>query len=146
YQEVLYKDWVIPKGTILVSNIWQAAISRDPLTYPNGDEFHPERFLTSEGGIRQPPPDTHDDFLAFGYGRRVCPGRDMAIRNLRICAAFLLRAFGFQKARGEDGKEITPDSMAMLDTGSTVYPAPFRTRIISRQPDLEEQLPSCVPK
>ena len=37
-------------------------------------EFKPERFLETEG--RDPEMDPH--MLAFGFGRRICPGKDFA--------------------------------------------------------------------
>ncbi|EJU04022.1 cytochrome P450 [Dacryopinax primogenitus] len=122
------------------------AINRDPTAYSNGHGFNPDRFLTSENEIREPPSDTHDDFLSFGYGRRVCPGREVAIRTLKICAAYLLWAFDFQKARDDDGNELFPNDMDMMDVGPTVYPAPFQSQMIPRHPDLEERLRHCGPK
>jgi len=47
------------------ANLSDRAISRDPAVYPNPDKFDPERWLNSEGKIR-------DDlkFPSFGFGRR----------------------------------------------------------------------------
>ncbi|KZT56661.1 cytochrome P450 [Calocera cornea HHB12733] len=143
-EDIVYKDWLIPKGTILVENIW--TMGRDPLVYPDGDVFNPDRFFTKEGTIRQPPPDTHDDYLGFGAGRRVCVGKDVAIRNLRICAAYLLWAFNFHKEKDENEKEIEPADMAFVDVGVTVYPAPFKMRTVPRFLDLAQRLQPSLPK
>jgi len=143
-EEITYKDWILPKGTILVSDIW--TMGRDPALYPNGNSFDPDRFLTNDGKIRQPPLDTHDDYLAFGFGRRVCVGKDVALRNLRICAAYLLWAFDFHKAKNEAGEDIQPDDMDLIDVGVTVYPAPFKLRAVPRFPDLVERLQSSLQK
>ncbi|KZO99013.1 cytochrome P450 [Calocera viscosa TUFC12733] len=143
-EDIVYKDWIIPKGTILVSDIW--TIGRDPVFRPNGDAFNPDRFLTDEGKVRQPPADTHDDYLAFGFGRRVCVGKDVAVRNLRICAAYLLWAFDFHKAKDENGQEIQPDDMHLIDVGVTVYPGPFKMKAVPRFLDLAERLQPSLPK
>jgi len=49
------------------------SVGRDPSVFPNPEDFDPQRWLNSEGRIR-------DDLKAytFGFGRRVCPGQYMA--------------------------------------------------------------------
>ncbi|KAK7037753.1 hypothetical protein VNI00_010714 [Paramarasmius palmivorus] len=59
-QDDIYSGYDIPKGTILISNIW--AMTHDEELYPDPDEFKPERFLNGNGNI--------NDILAFGFGRR----------------------------------------------------------------------------
>ena len=45
-------------------------MSRDETRYPNAEQFLPERFLDAEGMLTDDTPD-----FAFGFGRRVCPGK-----------------------------------------------------------------------
>ncbi|KAE9386746.1 cytochrome P450 [Gymnopus androsaceus JB14] len=67
-----YKGYTLPKGAICMPNIW--AILHDEQRYgPHVNEFIPERFLTEDGGKMNP--DISDVDAAFGFGRRVCPGR-----------------------------------------------------------------------
>ena len=75
------------------------AILHDPAVYPEPDAFKPERFLDKDGNLR-------DDSIcssAFGYGRRVCPGRYLAEITLFIVVASLLSVFNIE--RGEDASE-----------------------------------------
>ncbi|KAJ7627782.1 cytochrome P450 [Mycena polygramma] len=68
-----YEGYHIPKGSMLIPNAW--AVLRDKTIFgPETDRFIPERFLKPDGTKRFIPLDLD---LAFGFGRRVCPGRLM---------------------------------------------------------------------
>jgi cytochrome P450 len=63
--EDIYEGHHIPKGTILVGNVW--AILHDEDTYGVDHlEFNPDRFLPKEGKAMPPDPSV----AAFGFGRR----------------------------------------------------------------------------
>lgn len=47
---------------------------------------------------------------AFGFGRRLCPGRFMAYEALWLAVASVLAAFTISKAKDEEGNEITPEA------------------------------------
>lgn len=78
------------------------AILHDPDLYPNPEEFRPERFLNEDGSARDDPTLA----LAFGAGRRICPGRQIVDATLFIFAASVLSAFNVTKAKDENGNEI----------------------------------------
>jgi hypothetical protein len=65
--------------------------------------FSPERFLDSDGHIPERDPHT----LAFGFGRRICPGRVLADLNNFLMISQSLAVFRIGKAV-KDGKEIDP--------------------------------------
>ncbi|KAI0274196.1 cytochrome P450 [Russula aff. rugulosa BPL654] len=80
----IYKGFFIPKGSIVVANAW--AILHDPETYPDPEEFKPERFLNEDGSVREDPALS----LVFGVGKRICPGRHLvdstvSLSPLRSC-------------------------------------------------------------
>ena len=87
------------------------AILHDPVVYPDPETFNPDRFLrlnsTSTGeyeldlGIRNPD-------AAFGFGRRICPGKHVAQEVLWITVASVLAVFDILRARDEQGREIIP--------------------------------------
>lgn len=100
------------------------AISRDPIRYPDGDKFTPERFLNAEGRLTDDDP---SDFN-FGFGRRRCPGRLSRTRTIilthrALCLTFpgrhaadasvwsvfatLLATLDFNLAKDADGNDIT---------------------------------------
>lgn len=74
--------------------------------YPNPSQFNPERYLTADGQldatIRNP------ELAAFGFGRRICPGRYMAMSSSWIIIASILAMFDIGKSVDEDGAYIDP--------------------------------------
>ncbi|KAF9005737.1 cytochrome P450 [Hymenopellis radicata] len=97
----------IPKGSTISANVW--AIMHDEKMFPAPDVFDPERFL---GENPQPDPTT---LGAWGFGRRICSGRYLAMDAVYITIASLLWAFTFGKARDKDGQDITPDDQAYTE-------------------------------
>ncbi|KAK2460236.1 hypothetical protein APHAL10511_007625 [Amanita phalloides] len=98
----VYKGFSIPKGTLVLPNGW--ALGRDESVYANPEDFDPERFLLPDGTLN----DDRIDF-AFGYGRRICPGRHMARDVLWMAMASVLATFNISKATDKNGNEIDID-------------------------------------
>ncbi|KAJ7106243.1 cytochrome P450 [Mycena epipterygia] len=68
-----YRGYRLPAGSIVIGNTW--AILHDEAMYPDPYAFKPEHFLLDG----KPNPAVKDpDCAAFGFGRRICPGRHMA--------------------------------------------------------------------
>ncbi|KAF7373048.1 Cytochrome P450 [Mycena sanguinolenta] len=74
--------------------------------------------------------------VAFGFGRRICPGRHMATASLWIVVASILSTFNIDKAIGEDGREIEPTSE--YSPGILSTPLPFKCSITPRSPQAVE--------
>ena len=74
----------------------------DPETYPDPEEFKPERFLNEDGSAREDPTLS----LAFGVGKRICPGRHLVNITVFIVACSVLSVFNVTKAKDKDGNEI----------------------------------------
>jgi cytochrome P450 len=75
----------------------------DPASYPEPDIFKPERFLNADGSLRDDPNLTS----AFGFGKRICPGRHFVSATLFIVAASLFSVFNIE--RGEGGGDKLSD-------------------------------------
>ena len=58
----------VPKDTIIFSNLY--AIHHCEETWGDPYEFRPERFLTPDESTLI----KHETFVAFGLGKRMCPG------------------------------------------------------------------------
>ncbi|KAG8997242.1 hypothetical protein FRB90_012552 [Tulasnella sp. 427] len=132
-QDEIYKGHIIPKGTSIFVNNW--AIFHDPNVYENPDEFNPDRFIESEFGTKPEAREGDKDRrnnLAFGSGRRICPGIHLANNSLRINTVNLLWGFNFLKAKDPaTGKEITPDVWDYAK-GILTCPNPFKCEIVPR--------------
>ena len=92
------------------------AILHDPETYPDPEEFKPERFLNQDGSVRDDPTLA----LAFGAGRRICPGRHVVDATLFIVASSVLSAFNVTKAKDENGNEIPVKAEVTVLSGIVV--------------------------
>ena len=99
----------------------------------------PERFLEAEDSKPRRPNVRYDD-LAFGYGRRICIGRYVAVNSIFINIATLLWAFDFRKALDDHSNEITPPAMEFLSTGGTVRSKPFPFKLTVRSAGALERL------
>ncbi|QRV95792.1 cytochrome P450 family protein [Ceratobasidium sp. AG-Ba] len=119
FQDDVYRGYLIPKGAVL--RIYYRAITRDPAIYPEPETFNPKRFL--EGNAPLAP--------AFGWGRRICPGRYIAESGLFIAFASMLAAFTISKARDEHGNEIIPE-VGVKEKSLRYHLAPFKCDIKPR--------------
>ncbi|CEL08495.1 hypothetical protein ASPCAL11644 [Aspergillus calidoustus] len=115
-EDDVYKGYRIPKGSLVMPNIWE--FTHDPETYKDPRTFNPSRFLS-------PTPEMDPRNLSFGFGRRICPGRLLADSTIFMTIAKSLAVFDIQPD-GEDsvGEEFLP--------GVISHPAPFRLRITPR--------------
>ncbi|KAK7404065.1 CMRF35-like molecule 2 [Neonectria punicea] len=98
-EDINYAGFHISKGTQLLPAVWW--FLHDPQTYPDPSSFDPDRYLEPRN-----EPDPANE--AFGYGRRICPGRFLADESLFITISRLLAAFDIRKAVDKQGNEIDP--------------------------------------
>jgi len=105
----------------------------DASIHPNPSKFDPERFLDAE--LKEDPNDrerARGTNLAYGTGRRICPGLHLANNSLRINVVNLLWGFDFAPALDPvSGKEIEPDVWDYAK-GILTCPNPFKCRITPR--------------
>lgn len=80
------------------------SVLHDPEIYNNPEEFSPERFLND--GVNAPDPDPNP---AFGYGRRICPGRHFSDSELFITIASVLAVFIISPPTDESSDPIDID-------------------------------------
>lgn len=88
--------------------------------------FRPERFL-EPAKDNAPLPDPN--LFVFGYGRRICPGKQIADSTLFITVAQTLSVFDISK-RVKNGKVVEPE--VIFTPGVISPPKPFETSVKPR--------------
>ncbi|KIJ33001.1 hypothetical protein M422DRAFT_78260, partial [Sphaerobolus stellatus SS14] len=126
-EDDVIEGYFIPKGAIICGNTWYAEYSAD--FGPDTNKFIPERFL--QAGIRSP-----GNTGAFGFGRRICPGRFMAEDSLFISIASILHLFEISGPRDSSGNE-TPVQYEWT-SGIFSSPTDFQCTIKPRSKAAEE--------
>ncbi|KIV77051.1 hypothetical protein PV11_08887 [Exophiala sideris] len=144
----VYNGYYIPSGTNILGNTW--AINRNEDYYPNPDHFNPLRFLDvdpatlsylpakyvqgtarEKGRLQHPSKLGHS---SFGWGRRICPGADLASANLFIALARMLWCFDIKPIKGQ-----VYDTYDYTD-GFNIRPNPYKCEITIRSSRHEEVL------
>ncbi|PBK84831.1 cytochrome P450 [Armillaria gallica] len=100
----VYRGYRLPAGSVVVPNTW--AILHDEVAYPDPFSFKPDRFMKNgrlDLSVEDPA------IAAFGFGRRICPGRHMAYASVWITVASILATFKITKAVDVDGMIIEPN-------------------------------------
>lgn len=91
-EECIIAGYKVPRDTIILTNAW--AIHRDPKVWSDATSFKPERF-DKEGELEK--------LIAFGLGRRACPGGALAMRAISLTLGLLVQCFDWKLV---DNKEI----------------------------------------
>ncbi|KAF9050229.1 cytochrome P450 [Panaeolus papilionaceus] len=118
-----YKGYFIPKGTIILGNIW--AMNHDETRYPNPMTFKPERFLDEQGEV------IDDRIMAYGFGRRVCAGKHVANEMSWLTMTSILTCFTIRKKQDIDGNDIEIDDH-MEEVGVVSHKSSFQCDIVPR--------------
>jgi len=117
-----YRGLFIPKGSHIIPNAW--AMLQDERFYgAQADEFEPERFL--KHGSRDPT-------VAFGFGRRICPGRHFVERTLFLTIASVLHLYRIDRPAYMRDKPELKDYK--FTSGLVIQPEAFECSISARFP------------
>jgi len=121
-----YDGYRIPKRSTIMANVW--GILHDENKYPEPHKFSPERFQNEEenrdAGINELP------HAAFGFGRRVCPGRWLAYDSIWIAVVSVLSVYNISTATDDEGVPVQPT--AEYTSGLISHPKPFACWITPR--------------
>ena len=88
-QDVELGRVAVPAGTVIY--LLTGKVGRDEAYFGDAQAFRPERWLEAAGRSR-PGHDTQA-FLPFGAGARFCPGRHLAMLEIKMVIAMLCRNF-----------------------------------------------------
>ncbi|KAJ7320735.1 cytochrome P450 [Mycena albidolilacea] len=107
-----YRGFYIPAKTTVLPNI--SAMLHDQEVYADPEEFNPDRFIPE--GTKPAAPDPAR--AAFGFGRRICPGRHFADDSIWIAISNILQVFSIQGPDGGIRKSNVQWSSGLVSTPS----------------------------
>ncbi|KAL0926603.1 hypothetical protein M5K25_002842 [Dendrobium thyrsiflorum] len=108
-------DHLIPAGTTAMVNMW--AITHDEAIWSEANKFNPDRFIDEDVNILG-----SDLRLApFGSGRRVCPGKTMALATTHLWLAQLLKSFKWVPS--ENGVDLFGNLKMSLEMKNPLTPS-----------------------
>ncbi|KAI0340920.1 cytochrome P450 [Trametopsis cervina] len=114
-EDDFYGGYFLPAGTVTMPNTW--AMLHNPKDYPNPEKFYPDRFI-QDGRINKAVRNPTN--MAFGFGRRICPGRHLALDTAFLMIASVLHTFNVLPSVDEHGNAMDPTPQPT--TGFLSYP------------------------
>ena len=107
--DVLVGDVQVPKGTIVINLLRRDSV-REELV-PQANRFEPERWLEANNPAKRLS-------TPFGAGPRICPGRYLAMLEMKIAMTVLLGQFDIEFVGTADGQPpLERLSFAMMPVG-----------------------------
>ncbi|KAG9311063.1 hypothetical protein JVU11DRAFT_8967 [Chiua virens] len=127
----VFEGYFIPKGTMILPNVWE--IHHEENGYPDPYVFNPERHLTEDGTVVDNDPLTSR--VAFGFGRRHCPGKWVADSILWMGIVSILAVLRIDKAKDGLGRDIEVEPK--FTAGVIRRPLPYSCLIACRSASRE---------
>ncbi|KAA1470989.1 cytochrome P450 [Dentipellis sp. KUC8613] len=132
----VFMGYVIPAGCVVIANLWGMSLSEKTFGQKYSAQiFEPRRWIERPGGVG----DITEDLPAFGFGRRICPGRQLAVNSLLISIAHICYYFDIKAA---EGAQAVDTGVEGFTTGLNIEPKHFECSIVpreGRQADIEAQ-------
>jgi cytochrome P450 len=105
----------VPSETIVLALMRHDAL--DERHFADPQAWRPQRWLGGEAGVGAAAASAKRVSMPFGAGPRVCPGRYLALMEMKLALAMVLSSFGLEHvggARGVDVREHLAFSMGPL--------------------------------
>jgi cytochrome P450 len=118
-RDTVVADIEVPKGTLLMCLMRAGAT--DERRFPDARTFDPGRWLS--GASASSPKRVS---MPFGAGPRLCPGRYLAMLEMRMVTAMLLAGFDIERVTTPDGRE------AEEHLAFTMFPVGLRLKLAAR--------------
>lgn len=109
-EDVQISGYDIPKGTVVMVNVW--TIGRDPKIWDNPNEFCPERFLGEEIEVEG----QNFKLMPFGAGKRICVGYPLGLKIIQSSVANLLHGFNWKLPKGMKKEDLDMEEIFALST------------------------------
>ena len=99
-KDTVVGDVAVPMGTVVISLMRHDSI--DDAHLPEAQAFRPERWLGEDG---LSPASAKRISMPFGAGPRICPGRYLALQEMKMVLLTLLNHFDIESVVTGDGSE-----------------------------------------
>ncbi|GJJ14307.1 hypothetical protein Clacol_008571 [Clathrus columnatus] len=132
----VYNGIVIKKGTIIMPNVWH--MLHDPNVYPDPLTYNPDRYKGSDAEMKKVTD------LAFGFGRRTCPGYNFAQGTIFSIIMTTLATCNILPPVDVNGKEYIPN--VEYSSGMISVPSHFNIQLKSRSLKAQELLHDALSK
>ncbi|XP_043706109.1 cytochrome P450 85A-like isoform X1 [Telopea speciosissima] len=91
-QEMELNGYVIPKGWKIY--VYTREINYDPILYPEPFTFNPWRWMDKSM-------ESHNYYLAFGGGSRLCPGKELGIAEISTFLHYFVTRYRWEEVGGD---------------------------------------------
>ena len=95
---------LLPAGTLVICLMRPAAVEES--RFPRAMEFDPDRWLANGGSAAQAASSAKRVVMPFGAGPRICPGRYLALAEMKMVLAMLLASFRIESVDTPDGLPV----------------------------------------
>ena len=96
-------DIRVPANAVIVCLLRRDSVSDE--YFERAAEFQPERWLAGEGSASAKATAAKRIAMPFGAGPRICPGRYLALLEIKLAMATLLSSFDIQSIAAPEGRE-----------------------------------------
>ena len=128
-RDTLVGDVQVPAGTVVISLMRRDSVSEAHV--PHAADFDPARWL-SGGGPGQQANAAKRISMPFGAGPRICPGRYLALLEMKMAMAVLLGRFDIERVDTPDGAQAQEKlSFTMTPVGLEMRLRPQSPRSIT---------------
>nr|ANC28041.1 cytochrome P450 [Polyporus umbellatus] len=114
----VFDGYDIPEGAMIMPNIWW--MTQNPQIYDHPEMFSPDRYrgMSPEQLARTDPRS-----VVFGFGRRICPGKNFADASIWYAIANMIATMNISPAQDQYGRDIIPEPAFI--SGFISHPKPF---------------------
>lgn len=140
-ESIQFEGSVIPKGAILVNNVY--SIHKDPRRYPNPDRFEPERYAGDNKNAAESAQSvdvSERDHFTFGAGRRLCAGIHVAEQSLFLGMARILWTFNITPKLDPATKQPLLPDPDRYTPHVVCMPEPFQATIEPRSQERADKV------
>ncbi|CAM9016534.1 unnamed protein product [Wickerhamomyces anomalus] len=141
-KDIIYRDAVIPKGTIMFMNAFAA--NHDTRHFENPYYFEPLRYLDADKKLKVMEEGTN--LFTFGAGSRMCAGSHLAMKEMYVALTRLLILYKIEPPLDRNNlMELNPFKLNSIPDSVAIEPFEFKVRLKVRDQKTFQRLVGVEP-